>query len=285
MVYVWNRSWFSWCVWRDSQFNNSRERVNLTIVRKFLWQQWKKNHSNKSLAQTSCFNLPNAYVDHHGSLRVVCLHECCEVTTIHLLDPLEIRLAVIGNMLGTLFVYVQSTVCKQRSHIRLAQPLRQSPVQIIRYQKQTWKHPSVCCISLELASHLEVVLSTRWAWTLSPLMKLLHRSIFSVKLSLLLAHKNRTSHETVLITRQVACMFLFFGNQKLCVRMWAFGFGFPGSQRTPTTFAGLLPWSPWCSFRGRQDPVCTNPWPLHLPPLSWRAAQSFHSLPPCGQFG
>lgn len=89
----------------------------------------------RSLFQTSCFDFPNAYVHHHGPLGVVSLHECCEVTTVHLLDPFEIRLAVVWNVLGTLFVYVQSTVCKQRSHISLARPFCQSPTQIICYQK------------------------------------------------------------------------------------------------------------------------------------------------------
>lgn len=51
------------------------------------------------------------------------LYKCCEVTTVHLLDPLEIRLTIIGNVLGTLFVYVQSTVCKKEATLALPGPL------------------------------------------------------------------------------------------------------------------------------------------------------------------
>lgn len=119
------------CVGRESQFNNYKK-ASLTTVK---INSKNKITTIKSLSQTSRFNFPNAYVHHHGSLRVVGLHERGEVTAVHFLDPLEIRLAVVGNVLGTLLVYVQSTVCKQRSHIRLARPFCQSPAQITRYQK------------------------------------------------------------------------------------------------------------------------------------------------------
>lgn len=63
--------------------------------------------------QTSCFDLPNAGIHHHGPLGVVGLHERGEIAAVNSLYPLEVRLAVVGHVFGALLVYVQPTVCKQ----------------------------------------------------------------------------------------------------------------------------------------------------------------------------
>lgn len=68
--------------------------------------------------RTSRLDLPYAHVHHHGSGRVVGVHQGRQVAAVDFTDVPQVGFTVVGHQRGALFVDVQPTVCR-RTHSRV----------------------------------------------------------------------------------------------------------------------------------------------------------------------
>lgn len=73
-------------------------------------QPMRSVYMDRNKRLTSLLNLLDAHVYYHGPRGIVCFHQGGKVAAVYFLDALQIWLAVIGHVFGTLFMYIQSAV-------------------------------------------------------------------------------------------------------------------------------------------------------------------------------